>query len=69
MNTRMSYEIKMTTERLQQMIFAANSASKAMTEGQVLRIEVSHNVDFVFYNLKPFQVSTGATKESESPKE
>jgi hypothetical protein len=69
MNTRMSYEIKMNTEKLQQIFNAVKNAAEHMTEGQVLRIEIAHNVDFVFYGLKPFVSTTASSRETEIEKQ
>lgn len=69
MNTRMSYEVRMDVEKLQKMIQAVKNASEVMTEGQTFRIEVSYNVDFVFNGLKPFNVTTATSRESEPSKE
>ena len=69
MNTRRSYVIKMDVDKLQKMIIAVANAREFMTEGQELRIEVSHNVDFVFENLKPFIATTAVSRESEPSKD
>ncbi len=53
MNARLAYEIKMTPEKLQEIYHYVTNARKHLIEGQVLRVEVSTNVDFVFQTLKP----------------
>ena len=69
MNTRMAYEIKMSSEKLQQMLTVVKKASGHMTEGQVLRIEIAHNVDFVFHGLRPFASTTESRRETEIEKQ
>lgn len=64
MNTRISYNVNMDVDTLEKMIVAVKNAKENMTEGQVLRIQVSHNVDFVFHNLKPFNATTATSRES-----
>lgn len=67
LKTRMAYEVRMDIETLHKMIVAAQNAQEAMTEGQVFRLEVSHNFDFVFHGLKPFNHGTAITRESQPP--
>lgn len=66
-NTRLAFEIEMTTEQLQEMCKYVSNAQQVMTEGQVFRLEVSHNVDFVFKNLKPFKGPLTNYRETEVP--
>lgn len=66
MKIRMSYQIKMDVDTLQQMIAAVAIAKENMLEGQVLTIEVSPNVDFMFNGLKPMKILTSVSKESEA---
>jgi hypothetical protein len=66
MKTRMSYQIKMDVDTLQQMIAAVALAKENMLEGQMLTIEVSPNVDFMFSGLKPMRILTSVSTESEA---
>ena len=65
MNNRLAFEIEMTTEQLQKMCEYVSNAQQVMTEGQVFRLEVSHNIDFVFKNLKPFKGPLSNFRETE----
>lgn len=55
MKNRIAFEVEMTIEQLQEMLKYATNAQRLMAEGQVFKLEVSHNVDFTFRNLKPFK--------------
>ena len=65
MQNRLAFEIEMTTEQLQKMCEYVSNAQQVMVEGQVFKLEVSHNVDFVFKNLKPFKGPLSNYRESE----
>lgn len=66
MNNRLAFEIEMTTEQLQKMCEYVANAQQLMAEGQIFRLEVSHNVDFVFKNLKPFRGPINNFRETET---
>jgi hypothetical protein len=65
LNTKMTYTVKMTKERLQQMIAAVDNAAEHMIQGQDLYVEVNHHITFKFEDLKPFSSSTAVSRESE----
>lgn len=65
MNNRMAFEIKMTPEKLQEICQYVKNAQEHMMEGQTFRVEIFHNIDFVFHGLKPFKVPTGSSREPE----
>jgi hypothetical protein len=65
MNNRIAFEIKMTPDKLLEMLQYAKSAQEHMCEGQTFRLEVSYNVDFVFAGLKPFKSNVGSSRDSE----
>jgi hypothetical protein len=61
------FEHEMTKEKLREMLNIMENAEKNALPGQVLRIKLNHNTQFIFKNLYKTPVSTGMSIESDLP--
>lgn len=66
MNNRIAFEIDMTPEKIEKVLTYIENAKKQMQDGQIFRLEISHNVDLVFKGLKQFKFGTSTNRESTS---
>lgn len=61
------FEHDMTKEKLREMLNIVENAEKNALPGQVCRVKLNHNTQFIFRNLYKAPVSTGVSMESDLP--